>query len=165
MPDQMNDVLPVHIPTPEALIAHLDALGASGTLATKQAAVAAFVFRGLAAQGCASALPARDGKAGACLYRGPNDTKCAAGLLMADADYSPDMEGDNVASVAQRGGAASTLFRIADHVGVGLLEILQAAHDAASGDENFMLGLLRRFTDRVIVRMGITPAILLLTTP
>jgi hypothetical protein len=28
----------------------------------------------------------------ACLYRGPDGTKCAAGCLISDADYSPSME-------------------------------------------------------------------------
>lgn len=35
----------------------------------------------------------RDNGSGGCAYRGPGGTKCAAGQLIEDADYSPSMEG------------------------------------------------------------------------
>ena len=31
-----------------------------------------------------------------CLYRGPNNTKCAAGILIPDKDYIPQMEYANI---------------------------------------------------------------------
>ena len=34
----------------------------------------------------------RSGTSGLCLYRGPNDTKCAAGCLMSDEEYDKDFE-------------------------------------------------------------------------
>lgn len=46
--------------------------------------------RGLAAQGRKS-----ERAEGACLYRGPNGTKCAIGMLIADEDYRPVFEGCN----------------------------------------------------------------------
>ena len=46
------------------------------------------VARHLLAQGCRSV----NGE-GNCQYRGTDGTKCAAGVLIPDEDYSPDMEG------------------------------------------------------------------------
>lgn len=42
------------------------------------------------------------GPDGYCLYRGPNNTKCAVGALIEDCDYDPDMEGNNIACLILR---------------------------------------------------------------
>lgn len=48
------------------------------------------VVTNLRRQGCRSEGSSPLGKA--CLYRGPNDTKCAAGHLIPDDQYDPKME-------------------------------------------------------------------------
>jgi hypothetical protein len=53
------------------------------------------VYTKLAAQGC----PSVDDK-GMCRYRGPNGTKCAAGYLISEENYSPDLEGLRVDNLA-----------------------------------------------------------------
>jgi hypothetical protein len=52
----------------------------------------------LVQQGCRSYEPVdpetdEEGRDEACLYRGPNETKCAIGALINDEFYTPDLEG------------------------------------------------------------------------
>lgn len=74
------------------------------------------VARHLAQQGG----PARsDGK---CLYRGPNGTKCAVGVLLENKDYDPEMENHPVSEI-----------NLPEHLRDyrSFLEELQLAHDDA----------------------------------
>ncbi len=59
-----------------------------------------------------------------CLYRGPNGLKCAAGVLIDDADYTPEMENRRIGALVFECAALSHLFehRI-------LLHELQNIHD------------------------------------
>ena len=57
-----------------------------------------------------------------CLYRTPDGLKCAAGILIKDEDYSPDMEGTDFS------GIASDLPYLYDHV--DLIQRLQDVHDS-----------------------------------
>lgn len=59
-----------------------------------------YVVEKLTAQGCKST--SEDGRDS--LYRGPNDTKCAAGWLIDDADYVSNMEGWQVGAVQKHWG-------------------------------------------------------------
>tara|TARA_B100001146_G_scaffold152086_1_gene133687 strand:+ start:242 stop:553 length:312 start_codon:yes stop_codon:yes gene_type:complete len=60
------------------------------------------------------------GETGQCLYRGPNGLKCAAGHLLSDEDYSPDMEGLRVVDVFH------------NHPHKWLISQMQKAHDIAA---------------------------------
>ena len=71
----------------------------------------------LRVQGCASIDP----NTGDCLYRGPEGRRCAAGWLIPDHLYNPNMEGKAVARLPE--------FR--DHPHRRLLSLLQFAHDYA----------------------------------
>jgi hypothetical protein len=71
---------------------------------------------------------------GTCLYRGPNGSKCAVGVLLTDNEYSLDMDGSiggdtDVGSLARRGALPG---RLMGHI--PLLAALQAHHDDAMSD-------------------------------
>ena len=89
-----------------------------------------------------------------CLYRGQNDFKCAAGHLIPDDKYSPDMEGHDFIYVNGHWGLG---FRVMD---AGMICMLQRSHDDAAIDFNakrfvkgndfwfyWKLNLQRRFGD------------------
>ena len=78
-----------------------------------------YITRGLLKQGRPSAI----GKEGsfACLYRGPNGLKCAAGLVLPDEFYRPDMEGAGISSIRY--------FENLTMEKHDLLQDLQGAHD------------------------------------
>lgn len=58
-------------------------------------------------------------KDGRCLYRGPNGTKCAAGLFIKDEEYKPDFEGMTAYTLGD------TLPALRDKIIIGL----QMLHD------------------------------------
>jgi hypothetical protein len=76
------------------------------------------VYTKLAAQGC----PSVDDK-GTCRYRGPNGTKCAAGHLISNENYSPEFEGFRVDNVD-----VWTAINLPDKH-FDLVYALQSAHD------------------------------------
>ncbi len=63
-------------------------------------------------------------RTGRCLYRGPDDTKCAVGCLIPDELYQLGMEG-----CSSMGNPMSTCLRLLGH-DVGLCGNLQRAHDS-----------------------------------
>ena len=69
---------------------------------------------------------------GPCLYRGPNNTKCFAGLFILDEEYHPDMESKTVSSLASplvKGKEENfSLFEFTDR-NRNLLYQLQYIHD------------------------------------
>lgn len=60
-----------------------------------------------------------------CKYRGPNNLKCAFGILITDEEYDPDMEGSSAHSIIQ-----STLTRYRNNI--QLISELQSIHDKLS---------------------------------
>jgi hypothetical protein len=96
------------------------------------------------------AKPSWRGELGDCAYRGPNGLKCAAGFLLDDEDFDPDMEGkgarDMCNMIGFRSGHdvndldyADTITRKRD-----LIARMQGAHDGAArcamddGEANFV---------------------------
>lgn len=56
--------------------------------------IAEYVIRELANQGCAAKI-----FTGSCRYRGPNETKCAAGMMIPDS-IAEQMEGESITFIA-----------------------------------------------------------------
>lgn len=79
---------------------------------------------GVLAQGRPSI--SEDGKQ--CLYRGPDGAKCAAGHLIPDELYRPSFETQSIDVIA----AEALPFETS----ASFLMQLQAAHDAAAGDDH-----------------------------
>jgi hypothetical protein len=94
------------------------------------------VVAGLASQGFARSL-AMDGT---CAYRGEGGLRCAAGWLLSDEDYTPDMEGSLVGD-----GVRFALFLGSGHGRPerNLLRALQAAHDQEAGSADELKAVLR----------------------
>lgn len=95
------------------------------TLKTLPEATAQQVFdqvaRHLLNQNRRSAV-SNDQQHNSCRYRGPNDTKCAAGCLIDDAEYTHDMEGCSWTQMVAH--------RIAPSAHQFLITALQIAHDS-----------------------------------
>lgn len=69
-----------------------------------------------------------------CLYRGPNHTKCAVGCLIADEDYSPDMEGPTLGTINSNDPSAKKVWIALRNQEISsrsydLLRNLQSIHD------------------------------------
>lgn len=72
-----------------------------------------------------------DGGSGTgCLYRGPGGKRCAAGLLISDAAYSPRFEGQTAHALIQRG-----MVEVPIGMTASLLSQVQAAHDRLAEDD------------------------------
>lgn len=67
-----------------------------------------------------------------CLYRGPNNTKCAVGCLISDEDYSADIEGKGIHVLVSRELLPENLKWMGDPQALVLLRNLQAVHDEVS---------------------------------
>jgi hypothetical protein len=117
------------------------------------------VARALAAQGRPSRQEGPDSPAGGrCAYRGDGGTKCAAGWLIPDDVYSPDMEGHFATSpeIADVLAAEGHDYHLA--------EDLQDAHDAASAENRatgqpWLPGWADRMR-RLAGRQGLSTAVL-----
>jgi hypothetical protein len=86
-----------------------------------------FVESAIVAQGCAAVYTKPETGKTECAYRGENNTKCAMGLVIDDADYTPTLEGMRAWDVTDRLGIVDTKKR-------HLLQRLQSAHDNAHRD-------------------------------
>jgi mRNA-degrading endonuclease YafQ of YafQ-DinJ toxin-antitoxin module len=62
------------------------------------------VVNGLRKQGCKS-----ESAPGSCRYRGPNKTRCSAGLLMSNKEFAPWMEGKTIDSVITNESCSTSL--------------------------------------------------------
>lgn len=81
------------------------------------------VVNGLRQQGCRS-----EDEAG-CVYRGPNNTKCAAGLLIAEAEYDFTMERNTIDELLKMDMCPISLRdRLSPHL--VLIKRLQNIHDS-----------------------------------
>lgn len=69
---------------------------------------------------------------GSCKYRTPSGLKCAAGCLITDCEYKPEMEGLGVESLCVSGDLPE---RLKPHV--KLLSVLQRVHDMFSPGADF----------------------------
>ena len=93
------------------------------------------VVSGIVAQGDMSYEKRKPGRGISCLYRGPKDRRCAAGLLISDMDYQPWM--DNTQE-----GASTDIIRVLEKAPKALVKMLepnielitrlQGAHDDAA---------------------------------
>jgi len=83
------------------------------------------VAKHLFTQGCRSMELNEDPEA-ACLYRGPEGRMCAAGVLIPDELYSPDMEYKNIAYLLSQPGSPFPEWMKANEP---LLQSLQSVHD------------------------------------
>lgn len=92
-----------------------------------------------------------------CLYRGPDGTKCAAGWLIPDEAYDPDM--DNTANATSINDIAEWFAdRVPEEVKNNLPFVLslQSAHDTALvWDKHFRVGLKKNLDD-VASRYGLS---------
>jgi hypothetical protein len=89
------------------------------------------VVLGLRAQGCKSEM------GDLCRYRGPEGTKCAAGLLIKNSEYSAGMETHNIKGIIRSSAAEQRkiseasiqplIERLKPHI--DLIFALQCAHD------------------------------------
>ena len=63
-----------------------------------------------------------------CMYRGPNDAKCAAGILIDQSEYNPNMERGTIAQVLEMNTCPISLReRLLPHL--DLIRELQLIHD------------------------------------
>lgn len=75
-----------------------------------------------------------------CRYRGDGGCKCAAGFIIPDPLYSPDMEGHMFAYLYYPKDGAAEDWKLAetlqlDHSTVQLVEVLQSIHDNQPPEE------------------------------
>lgn len=96
------------------------------------------IVRGLAAQGGPSRLP----NGVSCKYRGPNDRKCAIGMVMPNSEYKPHFEDSGTFNLLVSSNYdeqnppewMKPLFLIAEDEQFGMS--MQAAHDNAAHYEH-----------------------------
>jgi hypothetical protein len=88
----------------------------------------------------AQGRPSRSEYDGDCLYRGPDGSKCAAGVLIPDELYNPRFEG----TAADQKDVGSILSRLGHDL--SLVRDLQVVHDEA-GSNHF----IRDFRDAAAV--------------
>lgn len=81
-------------------------------------------YRGLASQGFERSTAPTDGNHDQCLYRGPGGRKCAAGWLIPDRKYKPEMEASGIVTYVLDEG----LYDF-DGLDGRFLLTLQRAHD------------------------------------
>lgn len=84
------------------------------------------VMQGLAAQGFERSM---NTLTNSCAYRGDEGRKCAAGLLIPDAEYAAEFEGRRFNVVI---GAAGSVIDILQDEHLELILALQSAHDAGT---------------------------------
>jgi hypothetical protein len=75
----------------------------------------------------------------ACVYKAPGGLKCAAGCLIGDDEYSPDMEGNSWAVLVDQ-GVSSTHQHLIDE--------LQHIHDCVPNPEDWPTALSELAIDR-----------------
>lgn len=84
-----------------------------------------------------SILSNEDGRA-RCSYRSPDGNKCAAGVIISDDDYDPEMEGIRVMQLVEK-------FNVPDYMTkhAYFIDLLQQSHD------NIAQGPLEEFRDKM----------------
>lgn len=87
------------------------------------------VVRGLIGQKLVRSVSAT----GDCTYRGINGCKCAAGHLIPDKDYNPNMEGNSVSCSIHNPISAYFVNKYKSREIIKLIRDCQYAHDTAEG--------------------------------
>lgn len=73
--------------------------------------------------------------AGACLYRGPNGTKCAIGMWIPDEKYNADFDNDiNGSAIYEREDIVEILPDDVKALGIDFLSNMQSWHDSYNND-------------------------------
>lgn len=103
---------------------------------------------GLAAQGFRRSVTGSFGQS-SCVYRGPDETRCAVGHCIPDEVYTHRMEGSQALELLQHYPSVRDLF--ADEVEAPFLQRLQLCHDKSNGPEDMRerlmnFGVLSRLT-------------------
>lgn len=86
-----------------------------------------------------------------CMYRGPDGTKCAAGVFITDEEYRPDLEGKTITALITSGPFSDKYYlpKLAALIGKypELVLSLQSVHDQASVEnwENMLFEVANRF--------------------
>lgn len=76
-----------------------------------------------------------------CLYRGPNDTKCAVGMFIPDNLYKPEMDQSSATDINGGGVSYSKLVTIYPEISPFMpleptdMTALQAAHDSSHSND------------------------------
>ena len=84
---------------------------------------------------------------GGCMYRSPGGSKCAVGLLIDDAYYSPDLEGKFVESNAVRQAVGLSIGRSLTEQEIYTLAKLQEQHDYYAEEPDFLDKMLNYIDD------------------
>lgn len=71
--------------------------------------------------------PTSDSAMYACVYRGPDGLKCAAGVLIKDEHYKPELENNNVHSEIVKEALTASL---GEGLEFGFINALQIVHDS-----------------------------------
>lgn len=119
------------------------------------------VCKGLAEQGGPSIRCNESGMRTACLYRGPGGRKCAAGLLIPDDLYRPDMDTATYTSFRRVVERYPELRELIGVDNLKLVQSLQDAHDERSVPSPSMTLMdpeeIVNALHQVALRYGITP--------
>lgn len=99
------------------------------------------LYQKVIAQGVPSYKPESEGRPGVCMYRGPNGTKCAVGMLIPDGHPALSYENTNIRAMYFDHKDSGIGGLVADLVGndnvndaIHHLRELQFAHDEAAFD-------------------------------
>ena len=96
------------------------------------------VAKHLLTQGVASRIERGPGTIPACMYRGPNGTKCAVGCLISDDEYKPELEYHTL-EMLWRDFPQLSAFQNVDENDITFLANLQTIHDVYTPDTWKML--------------------------
>ena len=104
---------------------------------------------GFVAQGGPSFDPkrARTSKTGGCMYRSPGGSKCAVGLLIDDAYYSPRLEGKSLGSDVVLEAIRCSIGRSLTEQEAYILLLLQEQHDYNAEEPDFLDKMLNFIDD------------------
>jgi hypothetical protein len=104
---------------------------------------------GFVAQGGPSFDPERalTSKTGGCMYRGPGGSKCAVGLLIDDAYYSPDLEGKAMENSLVLEAIERSVGRSLTEQEIYTLAKLQEQHDYNAEEPDFLDKMLDYIDD------------------
>lgn len=96
------------------------------------------VARHLVTQGGRSVAPDPKNGGDMCQYHGADGSKCAVGVLIADDEYTPDMEERDVQELGKRGLLPEHLVEY-----IELLDTLQHVHDCTDDGPHFRREIVR----------------------
>jgi len=86
-------------------------------------------------------------KTGGCMYRSPGGSKCAVGLLIDDAHYSPDLEGKALENSFVLDAVGLSIGRSLTEQEIYTLAKLQEQHDYYAEEPDFLDKMLNYIDD------------------